>query len=60
MTEEKQRSERERDKEREEKEREREREVRERVINPNRKSTTPHLEDNLVIIKNPKRTRVCL
>ena len=33
---------------------------RERVINPNRKSTTPYLEDNLVIIKDPKRTRVCL
>ena len=50
--------ERERDKERE-REREREREVRE-SHQCNRKSTTPHLEDNLVIIKNPKRTRVCL
>ena len=33
---------------------------REREINPNRKAKTPHLEDNLVIIKDPKRTRVCL
>ena len=31
-----------------------------REINPNRKAKTPHLEDNLVIIKNPKGTRVCL
>ena len=30
------------------------------VENPNRKGKTPHLEDNLVIIKDPKRTRVCL
>ena len=30
------------------------------VENPNRKAKTPHLEDNLVIIKDPKRTRVCL
>ena len=28
--------------------------------NPNRKAKTPHLEDNLVIIKDPKRTRVYL
>ena len=43
-----------------ENERERDRE-RERVReNPNRKAKTPHLEDNLVIIKDPKRTRVCL
>ena len=41
-----------------ERERERERENGER--NPNRKAKTPHLEDNLVIIKDPKRTRVCL
>ena len=26
----------------------------------NRKAKTPHLEDNLVVIKDPKRTRVCL
>ena len=32
----------------------------EREINPNRKAKTPHLEDNLVIIKDPKRSRVCL
>ena len=25
-----------------------------------RKAKTPHLEDKLVIIKDPKRTRVCL
>ena len=30
------------------------------VINPNRKAKTPQLEDNLEIIKDPKRTRVCL
>ena len=29
-------------------------------INPNRKAKTPHLEDNLVIIKDPKRMRLCL
>ena len=28
--------------------------------NPNRKAETPHLDDNLVIIKDPKRTRACL
>ena len=45
-------------KERTEREKRRERQ-RERQ-NPNRKAKTPHLEDNLVIIKDPKRTRVCL
>ena len=29
-------------------------------VNPNRKAKTPHLDDNLVIIKDPKRTRVYL
>ena len=28
--------------------------------NPNRKAITAHLEDKMVIIKDPKMTRVCL
>ena len=28
--------------------------------NPNRKAKTPYLGENLIIIKDPKRTRVCL
>ena len=28
--------------------------------NPNRKTKTPHLKDNLVILTNPKRLLVCL
>ena len=30
------------------------------TINLNRKAKTPHLEGNLVIIKDPKKGRVCV
>ena len=47
---------RERERERErERQRDRERQTDRQTENPNRKAKTPHFEDNLVIIKDPKR-----
>ena len=54
--------ERERERERERKketDRRTEKETESERENPNRKTKTPHLKDNLVILKNPKRLLVC-